>query len=96
MNNICLVEKEGLMLEKSRRIANNLVLIGSLLPYRGGVAQHTTMLHRTLIERTKLLTVSFKRQYPNWLYPGKSNFEPDYNKDYREQGVYYVLDSPLC
>ena len=93
MNNICLVEKEGLMLEKSRRIANNLVLIGSLLPYRGGVAQHTTMLHRTLIERTKLLTVSFKRQYPNWLYPGKSNFEPDYNKDYREQGVYYVLDS---
>jgi len=92
-NIICLAEKEIPMLEKSRTIAYNLVLIGSLLPYRGGVAQHTTMLHKTLIKKTKLVTISFKRQYPNWLYPGKSNFEPDYNKDYREQGVYYILDS---
>lgn len=79
-------------MEKSRTVYYNRVLIGSLLPFRGGVAQHTTMLHRALIEKTKLVTVSFKRQYPNWIYPGKSNFEPDYNKEYREKGVHYILD----
>ena len=79
-------------MEKSRTKAYNLALIGSLLPYRGGVAQHTTMLHRALIKKTKLVTVSFKRQYPNWLYPGKSNYEPNYDKEYREQGAYYIID----
>jgi glycosyltransferase involved in cell wall biosynthesis len=79
-------------LEKIETIKFNVGLIGSLLPYRGGIAQHTTMLHRSLMKETNLITVSFKRQYPNRLYPGKSNFEPDY-KGYREQGVYYILDS---
>ena len=66
-------------------------LIGPILPYRGGVAQHTTMIHRELSGRCELLTVSFKRQYPKWLYPGKSDREPGREKD-REPGVLYELD----
>jgi glycosyltransferase involved in cell wall biosynthesis len=62
------------------------------LPYRGGIAQYTTMLHRTLSSKSELLTLSFKRQYPKYLYPGTSQIDPCY-KDHSEPGVYYVLDS---
>lgn len=68
------------------------VLIGPVLPYRGGIAQHTTMLHRVLKGRVELKTVSFKKQYPAWLFPGESDRDPDY-EGYRENGVEYLLSS---
>jgi glycosyltransferase involved in cell wall biosynthesis len=67
-------------------------LIGPVLPFRGGIAQHTTMLHRSLRSQTDLCTISFKRQYPRYLYPGKSDRDPEY-QGYSEAGVAYVLDS---
>ena len=67
-------------------------LIGPTFPFRGGIAQHTTMLHRSLSALSDLCTVSFKRQYPQVLYPGKSNLDPEY-KGYSEPGVRYVIDS---
>ena len=66
-------------------------LIGQVLPFRGGVAQHTTMLHRELSRRCSLVTISFRCQYPKWLYPGQSDREPGREKD-REPGVLYELD----
>ena len=67
-------------------------LIGPLLPYRGGIAHHTTMLHRKLSSRAHLLTISFKRLYPSWLYPGRSDREPGY-EGYHEENAQYVIDS---
>lgn len=67
-------------------------LIGPVLPFRGGIAQHTTMLHRSLRSQTDLCTISFKRQYPRYLYPGKSDRDPEY-QGYTEAGVHYVIDS---
>ena len=67
-------------------------IIGPILPYRGGIAQHTTMLHRALRERCDLLTISFKRQYPAWLFPGESDLDPAY-QGYEEPGVDYCIDS---
>src|SRR3990172_10457928 len=67
-------------------------LIGPILPFRGGIAQHTTMLHRSLRSQSDLCTISFKRQYPRYLYPGKSDRDPQY-QGYYEAGVLYVLDS---
>ncbi len=78
-------------MEKTGITKHNIGLMGSLWPYRGGIAQHTTMLHRTLMEKTHLVTVSFKKQYPNWLYPGKSNFEPGC-KGCCDPRIYYILD----
>jgi glycosyltransferase involved in cell wall biosynthesis len=66
-------------------------LIGPVLPYRGGIAQYTTMLHRALRSRCDLITISFKRQYPKWLYPGKSDLDPEYTK-YKEPKVFYTLE----
>ncbi|GBE33595.1 D-inositol 3-phosphate glycosyltransferase [bacterium BMS3Bbin06] len=67
-------------------------LLGPVYPYRGGIAQHTTMLHRELNIRCRLLTVSFKRQYPAWLYPGRSDLDMKYI-GYKEPGVSYIMDS---
>ncbi len=80
------------MKKASNNILSRIGLMGPVLPYRGGIAQYTTMLHRTLRSQSELLTLSFKRQYPKWLYPGKSDLEPGY-EEYHESGVFYVLNS---
>ena len=69
-----------------------LALIGPVLPFRGGIAQHTTMLHRALGVQAELRTLSFSRQYPGWLFPGESDRDPAY-ADHREAGVRYDIDS---
>lgn len=71
---------------------NRSALIGPLLPYRGGIAQHTTQLHRELNTHTELLTISFSRQYPKWLFPGESDRDPEY-QGHKEAGVEYLIDS---
>ncbi|MDF1520270.1 MAG: glycosyltransferase [Brevefilum sp.] len=56
-----------------------ITLIGPVYPYRGGIAHFTSMLARKLIEAGHdVQMISFKKQYPLWLYPGKSD------KDYSE------------
>jgi len=55
----------------------NIVLIGPVYPYRGGIAHYTTMLYRALKARGhEVLLISFKRQYPQWLFPGQSDRDP--------------------
>ena len=68
-----------------------IVLVGPVLPLRSGIAQHTTMLHRALASKCDLKTLSFARQYPNWLYPGRDQTEPGLD-DYREAGVEYDIN----
>jgi len=53
------------------------VLIGPVYPYRGGIAHYTAMLAQALAKRcSQFHVVSFRRQYPSWLYPGKSDRDP--------------------
>lgn len=70
----------------------HIALMGPVLPFRGGIAQYTTQLHRALGDKCILQTISYKRQYPAWLYPGESDLEPG-QESYRESGVEYILDS---
>ena len=63
-------------------------LVGPIFPYRGGIAQYTTMMHRALSKRCHPCTITFKKQYPSWLYPGKADIEPGYG-DHSEPGVQY-------
>jgi glycosyltransferase involved in cell wall biosynthesis len=56
----------------------NVLLIGPVYPYRGGIAQYTAHLAQALAEAGHTAQIlSFKQQYPAWLYPGKSDREPD-------------------
>ncbi|TGM11969.1 glycosyltransferase [Leptospira selangorensis] len=66
-------------------------LLGPIAPYRGGIAQYTTFLKRALSEVCNLQTISFKRQYPKFLYPGESDIDPFSNG--RDPEVNYLLDA---
>jgi glycosyltransferase involved in cell wall biosynthesis len=45
-------------------------LVGPVHPYRGGVSQFTTRLAHEIGATHELLVISWRRQYPRWLYPG--------------------------
>lgn len=51
-------------------------LIGPTYPYRGGIAHYTTLLAQHLRAEHEVLLLSFSRQYPAWLFPGKSDRDP--------------------
>ncbi len=53
------------------------VLVGPIYPYRGGIAHHTAMLYRALVAREHQVSLySFQRQYPRWLFPGRTDRDP--------------------
>lgn len=55
-------------------------LIGPVYPYRGGIAHYTTSLYVALTKAGhKVNILSFKRQYPAFLYPGQSDKDPSTN-----------------
>lgn len=53
-----------------------IVLIGPTYPFRGGIAHFTTLLARALGTQHQVCVISFRRQYPAWLYPGRSDRDP--------------------
>jgi glycosyltransferase involved in cell wall biosynthesis len=55
----------------------NFTVIGPVYPYRGGIAHYTSQLILAMNKAGhSVQAVSFKRQYPGWLYPGKSDTDP--------------------
>lgn len=68
------------------------LLIGPVLPFRGGIAQHTTMLLRAFAEFTDAHAISFTRQYPKVLFPGESDRDPAF-EGHVEPLTDYVIDS---
>jgi glycosyltransferase involved in cell wall biosynthesis len=68
------------------------VLIGPVLPFRGGIAQHTSLLGRAVSEEAEVLMISFSRQYPKWLFPGESDRDPAY-VSHVEKNTEYLIDS---
>jgi len=70
-----------------------ITLIGPVYPYRGGIAHFTTLLALKLKEAGyEVQVVSFRKQFPKWLYPGKS--DKDESKGRLKVKAAYVL-SPL-
>ncbi len=69
-----------------------LALVGPTFPYRGGIAHHTTMLYHTLVSYGHRVSLySFKRQYPGWLFPGRTDRDTSVLKLSAE--CEYTLDS---
>jgi glycosyltransferase involved in cell wall biosynthesis len=67
-------------------------LIGPSYPFRGGIAHYTTLLYRALKARYDVKFYSFKRQYPQWLYPGRTDRDPS-DFAIAEPGAEPLLDS---
>lgn len=54
----------------------HLALVGPLYPYRGGIAHFTQSLGRRLEARGhRVSAITFRRQYPELLFPGRTQFE---------------------
>jgi glycosyltransferase involved in cell wall biosynthesis len=53
-----------------------IALIGPTYPYKGGIAHYTTQLYEHLKQRHTVTFISYKKQYPAWLYPGKTDIDP--------------------
>ncbi|MBI3586611.1 MAG: glycosyltransferase [Ignavibacteriales bacterium] len=53
----------------------NIVIIGTAYPLRGGIAHYVALLHKHLSKRHHVEIVTFSRQYPKFLFPGKTQDE---------------------
>jgi len=61
-------------------------------PYRGGIAQFNAAMTRALeAEGHHVETLTWSRQYPKWLFPGTSQWEP--NKSPTDATMPAILDS---
>ena len=54
-----------------------IAVLGPSYPFRGGISHYSTSLFRALAERHDVRYLSFLRQYPKWLFPGKDDREPE-------------------
>ncbi len=79
-----------------RRHKRRLAIVGPVIPFRSGVAKHTTELARTLanIDETEVVVYSFKRQYPRFLFPGDDDRILDGDDSYSHGfDVQFLIDS---
>lgn len=53
-----------------------IALLGPLAPWRGGLAQYLGLLGEALAAGAEVRGVTFTRQYPGLLFPGKSQLDP--------------------
>jgi len=70
----------------------NICLIGPSYPFRGGISHYMTLLYRHLRVRHDVKFFSFKRQYPEWLFPGKTDIDPS-NFPIQEEHTDRIIDS---
>jgi glycosyltransferase involved in cell wall biosynthesis len=69
-----------------------IALIGPSFPFRGGISHHTTLLYRYLKGQHEVKFFSFARQYPKYLFPGKTDIDPS-RLHIEEPGAERILDS---
>lgn len=67
-------------------------LLGPTYPFRGGISHYTTLLFKHLKAAHDVKFISFKRQYPKILFPGKTDKDLS-STPLTEEGVEYLLDS---
>ncbi len=52
-----------------------IIIVGTAFPLRGGIAHYNALLAAHLSKRHSVETITFKRQYPGILFPGKTQEE---------------------
>lgn len=55
--------------------AARVCLVGPVYPYRGGIAHHTSMLAHVLSTDRDVRVINFRRLYPSFLFPGKTQLD---------------------
>jgi len=60
-------------------------------PYRGGIAEQTHYMSLNLEKHNDVDIINFKRQYPNFLFPGKTQYED--SSKYNLDNNYRLIDT---
>lgn len=55
----------------------NVTILGTAYPLRGGIAHYNALLYEALSKKHFVDIITFKRQYPSLLFPGKTQMEAD-------------------
>ena len=59
-------------------------------PYRGGISKHSENIYNELKKNHQIDVFNFKRQYPDFLFPGKTQYLKDNKKEYNS---FRIIDS---
>ncbi|MES2590059.1 MAG: glycosyltransferase [Bacteroidota bacterium] len=51
-----------------------IAFLSTFFPFRGGIAQFNALVYRELEKNHEVKAFTFKRQYPNFLFPGKTQY----------------------
>ncbi len=54
-----------------------IVILSAAYPFRGGIANFTNLLAANLKQNNDVVVYTFTRQYPDLLFPGKTQMEPE-------------------
>jgi glycosyltransferase involved in cell wall biosynthesis len=55
-------------------------ILSAFYPFRGGIAQFSANLYRALEKKHEVKAHTFKRQYPSFLFPGKTQYTTEEDK----------------
>jgi glycosyltransferase involved in cell wall biosynthesis len=55
----------------------NIIIVGTAYPLRGGIAHYNALLYRELKKAHEVSIITFKRQYPRIVFPGKTQEETE-------------------
>lgn len=61
-----------------RKPLKKIVLVGPIYPYKGGISHYTGLMFRALVEKYETVMVSYKLQYPRFLFKRE---QKDYDND---------------
>ncbi len=68
-----------------------IVMVGPVYPYKGGISHYTGMMYRTLRQKYHVAMVSFKMQYPKFLFKKE---QKDYSNDaFKIDGTKYWINT---
>ena len=59
-----------------------IALISVAPPYRGGISKHTSILVKNLSKTHSIDLINYSRQYPDFIFPGKSQYIDEYIEDF--------------
>ena len=72
-------------MKKNKKI----LLIGPVYPYKGGISHYTGLLYRALTKRFQVKMVSYKMQYPKFLFKKE---QKDFSNDaFKVEGTQYEI-----
>lgn len=73
-------------------LKKKIVMVGPVFPYKGGISHYTGLMSKALASKYELKVVSFLRQYPEFLYPGKGQKDFD-NDHFKIDFTEYLIDT---